>query len=94
MSALSIRWPKYWSFSFSIIHSNGYSGWISFRIDWFDLLAIQENVESSLASQFERVNSLAFSLLNGPTLTSIDEYWKNKIFDCKDLCQQSDVSAF
>ena len=40
-STLHIRWPKYWSFSFSIIPSNEYSGLISFRIDWFDLLAIQ-----------------------------------------------------
>ena len=40
-SALCIRWPKYWSFSFSISLSNEYSGLISFRIDWFDLLAVQ-----------------------------------------------------
>ena len=40
-SALCIRWPKYWSFSFSISPSNEYSGLISFRIDWFDLLAVQ-----------------------------------------------------
>ena len=40
-SVLLIRWPKYWSFSFSISHSNEYSGLISFRIDWFDLLAVQ-----------------------------------------------------
>ena len=40
-SALCIRWPKYWSFSFSISPSNGYSGFISFRIDWFDLLVVQ-----------------------------------------------------
>ena len=42
-SALRIRWPKYWSFSFSISPSNEYSGLISFRIDWFDLLAVQVN---------------------------------------------------
>ena len=41
-SALCIRWPKYWSFSFSIRPSNEYSGLISFRIDWFDLLAVKE----------------------------------------------------
>ena len=41
-SALHIRWPKYWSFSFSISPSNEYSGLISIRIDWFDLLAVQE----------------------------------------------------
>ena len=47
-SALRIRWPKYWSFSFSISPSNEYSGLISFRIDWFDLLAVQGTLEDSL----------------------------------------------
>ena len=47
-SALLIRWPKNWSFSFSINPSNEYSGLISFRIDWFDLLAVQETLESLL----------------------------------------------
>ena len=47
-SALHIRWPKYWSFSYSINPSNEYSGLISFRIDWFDLLAVQETVKSLL----------------------------------------------
>ena len=46
--ALHIRWPKYWSFSFSIILSNEYSGLISFRIDWFDLLAVQGTLKSLL----------------------------------------------
>ena len=47
-SALPIRWPKFWSFSFSISPSNDYSGLISFRIDWFDLLAIQRTLNSLL----------------------------------------------
>ena len=47
-SVLHIRWPKYWSFSFSIIPSNEYSGLISCRIDWFDLLAVQETLKSLL----------------------------------------------
>ena len=47
-SALRIRWPKYWSFSFSISPSNDYSGLISFRIDWFDLLAVQGTLKSLL----------------------------------------------
>jgi len=47
-SALYIRWPKYWSFSFSISPSNKYSGLISFRIDWFDLLAVQGTLKSLL----------------------------------------------
>ena len=63
--AVCIRWPKYWSFSFSISLCNEYSGFISFRIDWFDLLIVQE---SSLA-QFESINSSALFLLYRPTLT-------------------------
>ena len=47
-SVLRIRWPKYWSFSFSISPSNEYSGLISFRVDWFDLLAVQETLKSLL----------------------------------------------
>ena len=45
-SSTHIRWPKYWSFSFSISPSNEYSGLISFRMDWFDLLAVQETLKS------------------------------------------------
>ena len=61
--ALCIRWPKYWSFSFSISPSNEYSGLISFRIDWFDLLAVQErdSQESSPTPQFKSINSLVCS---------------------------------
>ena len=58
-SAIHIRWPKYWSFSLSISPSNEYSGLISFRIDWFDLPAVQRTLESSAASQFEGINSSA-----------------------------------
>ena len=62
-SALQIRWPKYWSFSFSISLSNEYSGLISFKIDWFDLAASQgTSEESSPAPQFESINSSALSL--------------------------------
>ena len=50
-SVLHIRWPKYWSFSFSISPSNDYSGLISFRIDWFDLLAVQGTLKSLLQHQ-------------------------------------------
>ena len=77
-STLRIRWPKYWSFSLS--PSNEYSGWISFRIDWFDLLAVQGTLKS-LLPQLKSTNSSVFSLLYGPTLTSIDDYWKNHSFD-------------
>ena len=75
-SAHRIRWPKYWSFSFSISPSSEYSGLISFRIDCFDLLA-----ECSVAPQFKSVSSSALSFLYSPTLTSIHDYWKNHSFD-------------
>ena len=69
-SALHIRWPKYWSFSFSISPSNKYSRLISFKIDWFDLLAVQgTSQESSPAPQFKSINSSALSFFYGPTLT-------------------------
>ena len=94
-SALHIRWPKCWSFSFHISPSNEYSGLIAFRINWFDLLAVQETLqESSPAPQFEYISSSVLGLLYGPTLTSIHDYWKNPSFDYMELCRQSDVSAF
>ena len=57
--ALSIRWPKYWSFTFSISPSSEYSGLISFRIDWFDLLEVQGTLESSQIPQLKSINSSA-----------------------------------
>ena len=57
-SALCIRWPKYWSFSFGISLSSEYSGLISFRIDWFSLLAVQGTLKSSPAPQFKSINLL------------------------------------
>ena len=93
--ALCIRWPKYWSFSFNISPSIEYSGLISFRIDWFDLLAVQKDSQESFPiPQFKSINSSALSLLYGPTLTSIHDYWENHRLDYMDLCWQSDVSAF
>ena len=61
-SVLRIRWPKYRSFSFSISPSNEYSGLISFRMDWFDLLAVQGT------AQFKSINSFVLSFLYSPTL--------------------------
>ena len=124
---LRIRWPKYWSFSFSISPSNEYSGLIFFRIDWFDLLPVKGTLKSLLSrmwetdnsiigalasvprmniqgwfpleltglislqskwlsrifskSQFKSINSSVLSLLYGPHLTSIHDYWKNNSFD-------------
>ena len=79
--ALRIKWPKYWSFSFSISPSSEYSGLISFKMDWLDLLAVRGILKSSPAPQFESINSLVLSLLYGTTLTSIHDYWKNHHFD-------------
>ena len=62
-STLRIRWPKYWSFSFSISPSNEYSGLISFRIDWFDLLAIQGTLKSSLQHHSSKASILRHSAL-------------------------------
>ena len=92
-SVLRIRCPKHWSFSFSISPSNGYSGLISFRIDWFDLLTVQGTQESSPTSQFKSIISSVLSLLYSPILTSKCDYWKNHSFDWMNLCQQSGVSA-
>ena len=74
-----IRWPKYRSFSFNISPSNKYSGLISFRIDWFDLLAVQGTQELSPTPQFKSISSSTFSFLYSPTLTSIPDYWKKII---------------
>ena len=76
-----IRWPNYWSFSFSISPSNEYSGVISFRIDWFDLLVVQGTLKSLLQHPVQKHQSSALSLLCSRTLTSIHDYWKNHSFD-------------
>ena len=90
-SVLPIRWPKYWSFSFSISPSNEYSGLISFRIDWLDLLAVQGTLKSLLQHLSSKsINSLALSFLYSPTLTSIHDYWRKHSL----LHWQSNVSAF
>ena len=71
-SVLCIKWPKNWSFSFSISPSNEYSGLISFRMDWFDLLANpRDSQKSSPTPRFKSISSLVLSFLYGPTLTSI-----------------------
>ena len=81
-SALRIRWPKYWSFSFNISPSNEHPGQISFRMDWLDLLAVQGTLKSLLQYHSSKsINSLVLSFLYCPTLTSICDYWKNHSFD-------------
>ena len=81
-SALCIRWPKYWGFSFNISPSNEHPGLISFRMDWLDLLALQGTLkESSPLPQFKSISSLALSFIYSPTLTSIHDHWKNHSLD-------------
>jgi len=60
-SVLHIRWPKYWSFSFSISPSNEYSGLISFRMDWFDLLAVQGTLKSPFQQHSSKASILSCS---------------------------------
>ena len=76
---LHIRWPKYRSFSIS--SSNEYSGLISFRIDCFNLLAVQGTLKSLLQHHSSKASILWHSFLYSPTLTSIHDYWKNHSFD-------------
>ena len=84
-SVLHIRWPKYWSFSFSISPSDEYSRLISFRTDWLDFLAVQGTLKSLLQHhKFKSINSAlkkALSFLYSPSLTSIYDCWKNHSFD-------------
>ena len=78
-STLHLRWPKCWSFSFSISPSNQHPGLFSFRMDWLHLPAVQgtHSQESSPTPQLKSINSLALSFLYSPTFTSIYDYWKN-----------------
>ena len=69
-SALLIRWPKYWSFSFSISPSNEHSGLISFRMDW---LSPRDSPESSPTPQFKSINSLVLTFLFSPAVTSVHD---------------------
>ena len=81
-SALCIRWPNYWSVSFSISPSYEYSGLISFRMDWLDLLAVQETLKIFLQHHSSKASILqpsAFFMVQ--LLTSIHDYWKNHSFD-------------
>ena len=73
---LCIRWPKYWSFRFSISPSNENSGLMSFRMEWLDLLAVQETLKSLLQHHSSKASILQCSAFYSPTLTSIHDYWK------------------
>ena len=73
-SVLRIRWPKYWSFSFSFSPSNEHPGLISFRIDWFDLLAIQGTLKSLLQHHSSKASILWCSAFFMVQLTSMHDY--------------------
>ena len=90
---LHIRWPKYWSFSFSISPSYEYSGLISFRIDWFDLLIIQRTLISLLQQHSSKASILQCSVFFMVQFSGLC-IWKNHSFEYTDLCCQSDISAF
>ena len=81
-SVLRIRWPKNWSFSFSISPSNGYSGLISFKIDWLDLLAVQGALKSLLQHHSSKASILRCSAFFTVQLSqSIHDHWKNHSLD-------------
>ena len=82
-SALHIMWLNYWNFSFSISPSSEYSGLVSLRIDWlvWSACSPRDSQESSPTPLLKSMNSLALSLLDGPTLTYVHDYWKNHSFD-------------
>ena len=79
-SALCIRWPKYWSFSFNISPSNEYSGLISFKMDWLDLLAVQGTLKSLLQHHSSKTSVLQHSAFFMVQLSYL-YYWKNHSFD-------------
>ena len=80
-SALCIRWPKYWSFSFNISPSSEHPGLISFRMDWLDLLAVQGTFKSLLQHHDSKASVLWHSAFFIVQLTSIHDHWKNHRLD-------------
>ena len=82
---LRIRWPKYWNFNFSTSPSNEYSGLISLRMDWLDLLAKQGTLKSLLQHHSSKASILQHSAFFIVQLSSINDYWKNQSFDKMDL---------
>ena len=85
-SVLRTRWSKDWSSSFSMSPSNEYSGLISFRRDWLDLLAVQGTLKSLLQHHSLKASILRRSaFFISPTLTSIHDYWKNHSLDSTDF---------
>ena len=94
-SAVYIKWPKFWSFSIIISPSNGYSGLISFRIDWFDLLEVQGTLKSLLQHHNSKASILWYSAFFMDQLSyTYMTTWKKHSFDSTDLCQQSRCLCF
>ena len=87
-SALYIRWLKYWSFSFNISPSNEYSGLISFRMNWLDLLTVKGLSRIFSNTTVRKHQFFSAQPSYGPALTSILDYCKNHSFDETYLCQQ------
>ena len=80
-STLRMRWPKYWSFSFSIIPSKEHPGLISFRMDWLDLLAVHGTLKSLLQHHSSKASILRRSAFFTVPVTPIHDYWKNHSLD-------------
>ena len=80
-STLLMRWPKYWSFIFSISPSNEHPQLISFRMDWLDLLAVQGTLKSLLQHHSSKASILRHSAFFTVQLTSIHDHWKNHSLD-------------
>ena len=81
-STSHMRWPKYYSFSFSFSPSNEHPGLISFRMDWLDRLAVQGTIKSLLQHHSSKASIFsALSFLHSPTLTSMHYHWKNHSLD-------------
>ena len=82
--ALHISWPKYWSFSISPFSE--YSELTSFRIDWFDLLAVQETLKNLLQHHSLKASILWCSAFFMVQFSHVRDYWNNRSLDCTDLC--------
>ena len=93
-SSVLIRWPKYWNFSFSINPSNEYSGVISLKFDWFDLLDVQGNFSSLLQHHSLKASIRWCSSFFTVHSHTMRDYWEDNSLDYMDLCWQSNVSAF
>ena len=93
-STLHMRWPKYWSFSLASFLPKNTQDWSP--LEWTGWISLQSKGLSRIFSSttIQKHFSSVLSLLYGPTLTSIHDYWKHHSFDYMYLCQQSNISAF